>query len=269
VLFNETTRGVLAHGVTRGVWRVFRLIGRGRRSLFPLAGPFAILAVVATWATMLILGWTLIYLPHMPQEFTLGPGVDAGARFVDSLYLSMTALSTLGLGDVAPNTAVLRVLTPLESLVGFGLLTASISWLLSIYPVLSRRRSLAYEVNLLTESQDELGLDLVELDPSAAQGIYSELMTRLVAVERDMATFPVAYYFPANDARFELSATMPKLLELAERGAGESAPDGVRLRASMLRQAIDDFAHTVGRFHGVDGSTAELLDAYRADHLRD
>jgi hypothetical protein len=90
-----------------------------------------------------------------------------------------------------------------------------------------------------------------------------------VSVERDMATFPVAYYFPSNDARFSLPATMPALLDLAERGTDESTPDGVRLRATMLREAIDDFAHTLSAFHGADGgTTAELIEAYRTDHLR-
>jgi hypothetical protein len=269
VLFNETTRAVLAHGVTRTVWRGFRWIGRRRRSLFPLAGPFAIIAVVAAWATLLILGWTLVYLPHMPEQFTLGSGVDRGAQFVDSLYLSMTALSTLGLGDIAPQAPVLRLLTPLESLVGFGLLTASISWLLSIYPVLSRRRSFAYEVNLLVNAEKDLDLSLLELDGGSAEGIYSELTSRLVGVERDMATFPVAYYFPSNDARFSLPALMPELLELAQRGAEDVHPDGVRLRATMLHEAIGDFAHTLRAFHGAQGgTTAELIDAYREDHLR-
>jgi hypothetical protein len=269
VLFNETTRGVLAHIVTRGVWRVFRVIGRRRRSLFQLAGPFAVLAVVTTWGLLLIVGWALVFLPHMPEAFNLGSGVDPSQPFVDALYTSMTTLSTVGFGDVSPATPLLRVLTPLEALLGFGLLTASISWLLSIYPVLSRRRSLAYEVNLLASSQEKLELDVLDLGEGGAEGIYSELISRLVAVERDMATFPVAYYFASSDARFELSATMPKLLDLAERGAKEGTPDGVRLRATMLREAIDDFAQTLSGFHGVDkGETAEMIAAYKADHLR-
>jgi hypothetical protein len=269
VLFNETTRAVLAHGVTRGVWRAFRRLARGRPAAFSLAGPFALLAVVATWGVMLILGWTLVYWPHMPEDFNLGSGVDPSHTFVDALYYSMATLSTLGFGDITPATPLLRVISPLESILGFGLLTASISWLLSVYPVLSRRRSLAYEANLLTDSLERIDVPLLDLDPGAAEGVYSELTSRLVAVERDMATFPVAYYFPATDIRFSLPATMPKLLELAERGTDESVPERVRLRAMMLHEAIDDFAHTISAFHGNEGgSTEELLDAYRRDHLR-
>ena len=42
----------------------------------------------------------------------------------------------------------------------------------------------------------------------------------------------------------------------------------VRLRATMLREAIDDFATTTARFHrsGAE-STDELLAGYASDHL--
>jgi hypothetical protein len=269
VLFNETGRAVLAHLVTRSVWRPIRWLAARRPRSFALAGPFALLAVIGTWAVLLIVGWALIYAPHMPESFNLTSEVDSSGAFVDSLYLSLVTLATVGFGDITPDTALLRVLTPLEALLGLALVTASISWLLSIYPVLSRRRSLAYEVNLLTHSQEVVGTKLLDLEPASAEGIYSELTTRLVAVERDMATFPVAYYFVTIDERFSLPATLPSLLDLAERGTDESVSPRVRLRATMLLEAIDDFLHTVSSFHGMEeGSTRELLEAYARDHQR-
>lgn len=263
-------RAVLSHVVIRAVWRAWRALARRRRSLLSLAGPLALLAVVATWAVLLIVGWALVYLPHMHQGFVLGTGIEPGAALVDSLYLSLVTLATLGFGDIVPGAAGLRLVTPLEAIIGFGLLSASISWLLSIYPVLSRRRSLAYEVTLLAETQDEVGTGVLELEPDAAAGILAELVSRLVAVERDLATFPVAYYFAEADDRFALPAAMPALLDLAERGSDESQPQHVRLRAAMLGDAVDDFCGTVARVFGGDGSrsTPELIEAYRAEHLR-
>jgi len=181
----------------------------------------------------------------------------------------MVTLSTVGFGDVSPDAVVLRLVSPLEALLGLGLLTASISWLLSIYPVLSRRRSLAYEINLLTDAEREIGKSVLELGAGSAEAIYSELTSRLVAVERDLGTLPVAYYFSERDERFSLPAAMPALLDLAARGVDDSLPARVRLRATMLREAIDDFVGTAAEgFHGrEDGSTEELLDSYRNDHL--
>ena len=269
VLFHETGKATVSHGVTRAVWWVFGRLAGVSQEAFALAGPFALLAVVASWALLLIAGWTLVFWPHMPGSFHFASGVPAGHDLVDALYLSMVTLATVGFGDITPAGSVLRVVTPLEALLGFGLLTASISWLLSIYPVLSRRRSLAYEINLLTHSEQEIGAAVLDLDEGAAEAVYSELTSRLVAVERDMATFPVAYYFAERDERFSLPARMSALLELAERGTAEDAPARVRLRATMLHEAIDDFARTAQGFHGISGdSTAEMLKGYARDHRR-
>ena len=264
-LFHESGRAVLSRLLMRGVWRVFRRLG-GRRRL-SLAGPVALIVVVMSWATMLVVGWALFLMPHMPQDFSFS--APHSSRVVESLYLSLTTLTTVGFGDIAPAEGWLRVVEPLEALIGFGLLTASVSWLLSIYPLLSRRRSLAYEIHLLTEAEARTGKPVTAMDAGAAEGVYSELMSRLVAVERDMVTFPVAYYFAEADPRFALAAAMPPLLRLADAGRGEDVAEPVRLRATMLRAAIGDFARTTAaRFHGSAAeSTEELLDDYAHDHL--
>ena len=234
-----------------------------------VAGPLALLTVIASWAFLLVVGWAVVFWPYVPDGFHFTS--PRNGDFVDALYVSLVTLSTLGFGDITPSDSVLRVVAPLESLLGFGLLTASISWLLSIYPALARKRSLAYEIQLLHRAERETGTSLLDTDSETAEQAYAELTARLVAVERDLVTFSVTYYFAERDTRFALPASMPYLLELAERGRREDAPDRTRLRAAMLQDAIDDFAQTtVERFHGVGGkTTAEVLEAYAADHGRD
>jgi hypothetical protein len=188
------------------------------------------------------------------------------------LYLSLTTLTTLGYGDTTPDAAWLRVVGPIEALVGFALLTASISWLGSIYPAVQRRRSLAYEIYLLREAQSETGIQVAGLEPASASAVYADLISRVVTTERDLVTFPISYYFAQNDDRFALSAAMPYVWELAQQGAEPGTDERARLRAVMLRDAVRDFAVTVARrFHGreTDGDTKELLAAYARDHLRD
>jgi hypothetical protein len=228
----------------------------------------ALIVVVLVWASLLVTGWALILMPHMPEDFAFQSAHHSG-RVVESLYLSLTTLTTVGFGDISPGRDWVRIVTPLEALVGFGLLTASVSWLLSIYPVLSRRRSLAYEIHLLERAQKEVGTSVPSLEPAAAEGVYAELTSRLVTVERDMVTFPVAYYFASADTRFALASAMPSLLTLAEAGRSSGGTEQVRLRAEMLRIAIDDFARTTAdRFHGSRAeSTDELLADYARDHL--
>jgi voltage-gated potassium channel Kch len=262
-LFHPEGRGALARLLARAVWRVFRRARPGPRTL-ALAGPLALVVVIASWSLLLALGWALVYLPHMDDGFRGAPGTG----FVDALNFSLVTLTTLGFGDVVPASGWLRVVTPFEALVGFGLLSASISWLLLVYPVIARRRSLAYEVRLLRDAEAEEAGALAQLGEESLERLYQELTSRLVAVERDLVNFPITYYFADGDERFSLPAVAPDMLTLAEEGASQ-AHAGARLRARLLRQAVDDFAATTASgFHGSSGATTEeLLQAYARDHL--
>jgi hypothetical protein len=151
-------------------------------------------------------------------------------------------------------------------LLGLGLLTASVSWLLSIFPVLSRRRALAYEICLL----QEVGADATDPGPPAPlpPGVYADLTSRLVAGERDLVTFPITYYFHDDDIRFALPAAMEHLLELAEEARRQAGSPEAHFHGRLLLRAIDEFAASLAeRFHLPNrGSTREVLDAYARDH---
>jgi Ion channel len=268
-LFHAEGRGTFPRHITRAVWHVFRRVGT-RRERLSFAGPVAFVTVLATWAGLLILGWALIFWPHVPGSFRFDAGIEGrGSDFVHALNLSLVTLTTLGFGDITPTSEALRLIVPLEALLGFGLLSASISWLVSVYPALSRRRSLAYEISLMRVAEVEDNLSLEALTPDVAERLLAELTSRLVAVERDLVHFPISYYFSAADARFSLPVAAPYLLEVARRGMDEAQPITVRFRARLLIQAIDDLARTTAtRFHGSGATTAEdLLGEYARDHL--
>jgi hypothetical protein len=273
-LFHPDGRMVLSRSVMRALWALFHRVGRERPRLFALAGPAMLLTILMSWAALLAVGWALVLWPHFPGGFRfateLGPAANQ-RDFVDALYMSLVTLGTIGYGDISPATDVLRLLVPLEALVGFALLTASVSWVLTVYPALSRRRSLAYEITLLREVTQRSGAgDFVLRQSRSAERLFAELLSRLVAVERDLVQIPVSYYFTQGDDRFSLPTVMPWLLATAERGLALDVPAPTRLRAEMLCAAIDDFARTTAeRFPGGEAApTAELLERYARDHLR-
>ncbi len=274
-LFHPDGRMALSRGVMRGYWWLFHRVGAHRPRLFALAGPTMLLTILVSWAGLLALGWALVLWPHFPGGFRfateLGPAAEQRG-LVTALYMSLVTLGTIGYGDISPASDLLRLLVPLEALVGFALLTASVSWLLTVYPALSRRRSLAYEITLLREVTQRTGrAEFVRRQPGSAERLFAELLSRLVAVERDLVQIPVSYYFTQGDDRFSLPAVMPWLLGMAERGLAADVPAPTRLRAEMLCAAIDDFALTTAeRFHGgATAPTAELLQLYARDHLRE
>jgi voltage-gated potassium channel Kch len=272
VLFHPLGRGRVSRILVKLLWRLFRQLGRRRHWLLELAGPVGVVSVIGMWLTLLVIGWALIYWPHLPDEFFVasGPVTSSSTWLVEALYFSMTTITTLGYGDITPTSEWLRILTPLEAMLGFGLLTASLSWVISIYQVLRRRRSLALEIAVLREEQSAIDLSIAEMESMAAQELLSGLSSQVNTVWNDMLQVPITYYFASSDRQSALSVGMPYLLLLGQEGASTSCPPEVRLRAAMLLGKIYTFTGLLTR-NFIDlpptASTKEVLEAYAHDHL--
>lgn len=248
-LFHPESHGALARGIQRGVWAVAVRVARRRRAALVAAGPSMILLVPTTWLALAALGWALIYWPALPDGFVLTPGLDPGeqADFTDALYHSLVALTTLGYGDLAPATTWLRIAAPMQALVGFGLLTATISWVLSIYPALTRIRGLAGDVATLEETRGRPGAPSADdLGSAARRDLLGELEGRVVEVHADLSQFPVAYFFESSDPRSSLASALPALFDEADRARAATDPD-VRFAAERLRIALERLAEVIGR----------------------
>lgn len=268
VLFHPLGRGMVARKVVRAVAWLARKPPRGG-TLGLLAGPLGYVAVVAAWASLLAVGWALVFLPQLPAGFNFDPSLDPAEHtgFLDALYVSLVNLTSLGYGDISPAAPLLRVLGPVETMFGLGLLTASISWLISIYGAISRRDSLAHEVHLAKETEERLGEKLVDADPALLEALLAGFAEQLIRTRRDLIHFPITHYFRTEDEERALAGLLPFLSELADEAAGDGRPHALRLRAEIMRMAIDDFAETLRKRLRMPGeSTGDTLRHYQFEH---
>jgi hypothetical protein len=260
--------GGLARGVFTTVWRVTRPLSRGDRSS-EVAGPLALVLTVVVWTSLIVLGWGLVYLPTLPDGFRdTGdePGVMTG--LATAIYVSLVSLGTLGLGDIAPVTPWLRILVPLQALVGFILLTAAISWVLELYPALARRRALARRLSGLART-DTRPIVLTG-DRAVAAGLLDRLTDDVLAVHVDLIQHGESYFFREEMAGSSLAATGCVLIDLSETGRQAAAPE-VRHAAEMLALAIvaltDDLAKLYLHVSVEPGDQPALvMQALAADH---
>lgn len=269
VLFHPLGRGMVARRVVRGVAWAARKLPHGPSTIGLLAGPLGYVAVVATWAALLALGWALIFLPQLPHGFNFDPALTPAEHtgFLDALYISMVNLTSLGYGDISPASSLLRILGPVETMFGLGLLTASISWLISIYGSISRRDSLAHEVWLAKETEEQLGEKLADADPELLETMLAGFAEQLIRTRRDVIHFPITHYFRTEDEERALAGLLPFLTQLADEAAEDGRPHALRVRAQILKMAIDDFASTLRvRLRMPGNSTDETLRHYQSEH---
>ncbi|WP_030688935.1 potassium channel family protein [Streptomyces globisporus] len=264
-IWHPTRHGGLSRLVMRGVWRL-SAHHRERWRPVGLAGPVGMMAVVAAWALVVAVGWGLVYWPSMPDDFSYAPGLAPAdhAGPVDALYVSLVTLATLGLGDIAPTSDWLRVLAPLEALVGFALLSATVAWVLGIYPALARRRALALRLSHLGRSR----LTTEALDSAGGAALLDGLASALSTVTVDFLQYAESYYFYDGEENISLAGRLGHAVGLVDWAERARHPD-VRLSASLLRTALDDLATVLDeRFLRTGGPSAEVFRAYAADHGR-
>ncbi len=271
-LFHPSGKGSLSRTLIYGIWKATRPVVSRYPRVLQLAGPLGFLVTLATWTVLLTLGWAFVYWPHLPNGFSFDPGMDPSrnAGFNSALYFSIVSLATLGYGDIVPDAKWLRIIAPVQALTGFGLLTASITWLLLIFPAPSYRRAFADQILLLRNTESEMGIPVTNLDSDTIQQILGEVTSQLVTIRGDLIKFPIAYYFHSRDEQAELSVIMPYLLELVEKASDAECAPEVRMRAMMLHGAVKKFSTTIAsRFLGLPPSTPteQVIEAYARDQL--
>lgn len=255
-LANPGALGRISQTMLRLAWKAS---GRNRMS-----GPIAMLAVVIIWGVLAVLGWAAVYWPHLDRGFSSAAPHNSGDGIVDAIYVSLVTISTLGLGDVFPTSSWLRLVNPLEALFGFALLTVAVSWVLQVFPALTRRRELALRLaHLQTAGIDNV---LSVLDGSVAHRLLDDLSTSVVRVRIDLHDYPETYYFREPEPSASLPVALPVAADLA-RLAACSADRQVRHGGAVLTAALDDLAEVLDRrFVSAGGTTDEILTAFRADH---
>ena len=252
-LLRPTATGGLSTFVFRAVWA----LTRNRRRMATVGGPLTILATVVVWLVLITVGWALIYLPWIPDGFSYsGVDPDDFSPFGEAIAFSLVALTTLGLGDVVPAAPLLRVLTPLEALTGFALLSAAVSWFMQLYPALSRRRAFAIELTSLHEAGITTGLD--ELSDARAASVVRSVSRSLAEVTADLVQNTEIFYFAEKDESLSAPRALHFALELRDAALSSRGVD-VRAEGRVLARGIDQLAHVLRTQypHLGDGESAD------------
>src|ERR1044072_1528465 len=219
ILHSRGRNGPISHILCRTVWRLARasaskLSRKQRHVRLNSIGPLLMPTLIGLYITLLIFEFALIYYPHMATDFLKVPEA-ASPRWVESLYFSGVTLTTLGFGDIAPRTNVMRLAAVIESGAGFGLISLFITYLVAVYRALERRRTAALAFYHQADgSADVVGFIANHL----VAGKLSGLAPNLRSVARDLEEMleshiehPIIHYFHT----VEVYKSLPRVLFLS------------------------------------------------------
>jgi hypothetical protein len=262
--------GVLSRTLQRRIWAAVRGVGvRLPRRLadrwLVLGGPLIAALTPAFWFALLVLGFTLIYLPHI-AGFLFMPGEPRG-RWTEALYYSGYTATTLGVGDVVADLPALRLLSVAQAFGGFALISVSITYILGVYREAGRASALAAEIALRFAG----GRSPADAAPAGAADWLDEAARTLLAVRRAHQQYPILHLFRPRERASALVVQLGHLLAVRRSWQQGAAPPGAAESWRAVAIAAGEYVEWVSahvppkRFgwgpHGYDPS--DLDQAHR------
>lgn len=259
ILHSGGRNGPLSRILVRSIWRIalwisFKLSRKQRHYHLSGVGPLLLPLLVSVYIALLIIGFGLIYYPHMPAQFSISAEASS-PRWIESLYFSGITLTTLGYGDIVPRTDAMRAVAFLEAVSGFGLISLSITYLLTVYRALERRRAAALGFYHAAEG----GADVVGyIANHFVMGKLTGLAASLRISARDLQEtleshfeHPILHYFhPAQVYKslprvlflsLEICAVIKSCLDTEQYNEVHERPE-VRILESSARQVVKEFS---------------------------
>jgi hypothetical protein len=219
ILHARARSGPIGETLNRTLWRIARFIAfklsRVRRHrLLNVIGPLLQPLLIIIFILMLALGFAFIYYPRMPANFTV-QGDAANSPFMAALYFSGTTLTTVGYGDIAPHTTGMRLTALFEAASGFALISLAITYLITVYSALERKRAVA--ISFYHQAEEGANVAAFITHHFVVGRFYSLEITLRMAT-RDLQELleshvehPVIHYFHP----VEVYKSLPRVLFLA------------------------------------------------------
>ncbi|MET1756739.1 potassium channel family protein [Novosphingobium sp. RD2P27] len=208
VLYARISVGFLTPRLYRATWLTLKAVAPakegGRNALLSYAGPLMIVETVIVWSLLIQFGFALIYWPALGSGISAASG-STSTDFSTALYFSGYSFTTLGTGDITPQTPAYRMLMIAEAWIGFSVLTLTLTYLMSVYSALVRRNTLAQILHHMTDGSGQPVRLVAGLVEGGCEGAKSQLMpigSQILDLLESHHSYPILHYFRMRDARY-------------------------------------------------------------------
>jgi hypothetical protein len=223
---------------------------KARETAFSFYGPLSLILLLAFWAALILFGFGLIYdaigSPFYDTRESRGLWSD--------LYMSGTAIFTMGATDAGPTNAEGRWLLVLEAGTGFGFLAVIMGYFPVLYGAFSRRE---VSISLLDARAGSPPTAAELMRRHAHDEAEESLKTLLVEWERWSAelleshiSFPLLCYFRSQHTNQSWIGALTSILDtcaLLIAGVRGHEARQAQLTFAMARHAMVDLSQVVSQ----------------------
>ena len=220
--------------ITALTYRVYHHISQrvlGPKSkLLLFSGPVLIVTQATVWATLLLLGVSLIVWPQLRAGIVSSNASGTETSFVTAVYYAGFSVTTLGVGDFVPTTAFAQMVTITAAAIGFSFFTLVLAYIISVYSALGRRNQFASEIDYRTGRTGDtlayLRLHLASDDRALLNQDLCDLASKLADLLESHHFYPALHYFRFSEPRYAMSRMLRFCLETASllQALGEVQP---------------------------------------------
>jgi hypothetical protein len=223
--------GIISLRVARATWWIFRRLSLRlpvqRDAAWSFCGAVTVVCLVVVWSTLLTVGAGLMLHP------ALGEGVRSSSSphardFISALYAGGSSLSFTSSSDYSPQTGFYRLLYLANALIGTGVISLTITYVLQIYNAIQQRNALGLSICMMTKSTADPAVLLAGLGPQGrfdtGYTVVANLAAELTAVKEAHHLYPLLFFYRP----YHPSSSIPQIAFVAL--------DTV----TLLRTALDD-----------------------------
>lgn len=246
VLHPRIDSSLISVPLARTAWQFFRsfvwtFVPKKRYQLLSYSGPAIVVIIVAAWALLLTFGFALISWTGLGTAIQASQG-QTPTDFFTALYYSGFSLTTLGTGDLVPQTSAFRLLVVLEAALGFSIFTLTITYILSVYSALIRRNtfalSLHHRTNNTADSAELLARLAADNNLNTIQQDISNMARDLIYLLESQNTYSVLLYFRFRQTYYALPRIMYLSMDLVT--LIKSALDTEKYRSVVESAAVTE-----------------------------
>ncbi len=215
--------GPISEQLNHGMWWTAsaisrRMSRRWRHRVLTAAGPLLLPILISILIVLLIVGFALVYMPRINTSFAVSESART-TPWLQSLYFSGVTLLTIGYGDILPKTSGMRTLALVEGAAGIAVISLSITYLLTVYSALERKRALALSFyHQARQGADVAGFITRRLTRGRLLGLTDTLRTAtrdLHELLESHVEHPIIHYFHPLEVYKGLPRALFVILETA------------------------------------------------------